>query len=245
MEDIFRVANGPVLWGLAILVVSVVVVQALMYLRMTLYFSERFSILSPDERRIVYKTAAINSIGPAIAIFFVAVSLIAMVGGPVTLMRVGVIGSAVFEFVAADQGARAMGAELGTDSYTLQAFTASVWVMTLGGMGWLLTTFFMTKSLDRAQDRMAVSNPTLIRAIGTATPIAIFFLLGANAAVDKTWLTNITIAADDLAAVATAAIAMVVLNAAGKHRAWLREWSVGFALIAGLIAGYAVGQAMV
>ena len=168
-----------------------------------------------------------------------------MVGGPVTLMRVGVIGSAVFEFVAADQGARAMGAELGTDSYTLQAFTASVWVMTLGGMGWLLTTFFMTKSLDRAQDRMAVSNPTLIRAIGTATPIAIFFLLGANAAVDKTWLTNITIAADDLAAVATAAIAMVVLNAAGKHRAWLREWSVGFALIAGLIAGYAVGQAMV
>lgn len=245
MEDIFRVANGPVLWGLAILVVSVVVVQALMYLRMTLDFSERFSILSPDERRIVYKTAAINSIGPAIAIFFVAVSLIAMVGGPVTLMRVGVIGSAVFEFVAADQGARAMGAELGTDSYTLQAFTASVWVMTLGGMGWLLTTFFMTKSLDRAQDRMAVSNPTLIRAIGTATPIAIFFLLGANAAVDKTWLTNITIAADDLAAVATAAIAMVVLNAAGKHRAWLREWSVGFALIAGLIAGYAVGQAMV
>lgn len=106
MEHVLQIANSPVLWLFAILVVSVVVVQALMYLRMTLSFSKRYAILTPDEVSRIYKTAAINSIGPAVAIFFVAVSLVAMVGSPVTLMRVGVIGSAVFEFVAADQGAR-------------------------------------------------------------------------------------------------------------------------------------------
>lgn len=242
MENVLQIANGPVLWLFAILVISVVVAQALMYLRMTLNFSNRYEILTPEERTRIYKTAAINSIGPAVAIFFVAVSLVAMVGSPVTLMRVGVIGSAVFEFVAADQGARAVGAELGRDSYTLQAFAASVWVMTLGGMGWLLSTFFLTKGLDRTQDRMSVSNPALIRAVGTATPIAIFFLLGANAAVSKSWLSNITIAADNLAAVVTSAGCMVALHAAGKHRPWLREWAVGLSLIAGIAVGFGVGR---
>lgn len=244
MEQVLQTANGMALWLFALLVVSIVVVQALMFLRMTLNFSNRFGILTPAERGIVYKTATINSIGPAIAVFFVAVTLVAMVGGPVTLMRVGVIGSAVFEFVAADQGAKAVGAELGTDSYTLEAFTASVWVMTLGGMGWLISTFFMTKSLDRAQDRMSASNPALIRAIGTATPIAIFSLLGANAAIDKSWLSNVTVASDDLIATISAAAAMILLHAAGKHRAWLREWAVGFALIGGLAAGYIASHAL-
>lgn len=237
MEQVLQIANGPVLWLFATLVIGVVVVQSLLYLRMTLDFSDRYAILTPEERRIVYKTAAINSVGPAIAIFFVAVSLMAMVGGPVTLMRVGVIGSAVFEFLAADQGAKALGAKLGADSYTLQALTASVWVMTLGGMGWLLSAFLLTKGLDRAQNKMSVSNPGLIRAVGTATPVAIFGLLGVNAVIDKTWLSNFKFELDDMAAVVVAALCMVILHMMGKHRAWLREWSVGFALIAGLVAG--------
>lgn len=244
MEQVLQTANGTVLWLLAALIIAVVVVQSLLYLRMTLAFSNRYGILSGEEKKVVYKTAAINSIGPALAIFFVALSLVAMVGGPVTLMRVGVIGSAVFEFIAADQGAKAVGAELGSDGYTLRAFAASVWVMTLGGMGWLVTSFFMTKSLDRAQDRLALSNPQLIRAAGTATPIAIFFVLTANAVIDKNWLSNISVAWDDLAAIFTSAICMLALHQAGKRQAWLREWAVGLSLIAGLAVGYATGHAL-
>ncbi|KRW93766.1 DUF5058 family protein [Paracoccus sp. MKU1] len=242
MEHVFSVANGPVLWLLAGLIVGTVVVQALLYLRMTLRLSNDYGILTRDERLRVYKTATINSIGPAIAVFFVAVSLVAMVGGPVTLMRVGVIGSAIFEFVAAEMGAKAAGATLGTDSYTLQAFTASVWVMTLGGMGWLVSTFLMTKSLDRTRDKLSVGNPQLIRALGTATPVAIFLTLGLGAAVAKTGLAEITVAWDDLAALLIGAGTMLVLGQLGKRWLWLREWAVGFALIGGLAAGYLVGQ---
>lgn len=63
MEQVLQIANSPVLWMFAILVIGVVVVQALMYLRMTLSFSSRYSILTPDETSRIYKTAAINSIG--------------------------------------------------------------------------------------------------------------------------------------------------------------------------------------
>lgn len=244
MEQVLDVANGAILWFLAIILISVVVVQATLYLRMTLDFSNKYNILTEEERKVVYKTAAINSIGPAVAIFFVAVSLVAMVGGPVTLMRIGVIGSAIFEFVAADLGAKAVGAQLGTESYDLKAFTTSVWVMTLGGMGWLVTTLVMTRSLDRAQDKMSVSNPNLIRAIGTATPVAIFFTLAANAAISKQWLSNVKIDLDELAAIVVSAVCMIILTKAGKHRAWLREWSVGFSLVAGLAVGYFTGLAL-
>ena len=243
MENVLSIANGPVLWGFAICIVGVVVVQAFLYLRMTLGFSDRFNILTPDERTTVYKTAAINSIGPAIAIFFVAVSLIAMVGGPVTLMRVGVIGSAVFEFVAADAGAKANGVQLGTDSYTLQAFTTSVWVMTLGGMGWLLSTFFLTKNLGKAQEKLNATNPALIKAMATVTPVAIFGTLIANTAVDKHWLSGITFAHGDLAAIAAGALSMAGLSVLGARWTWLREWSVGLSLVVGLAAGYFTGTA--
>lgn len=243
MEQVLKVANSPVLWMLAALIVSIVVIQALLYLSMTLNFSNQYGILTPRERRIIYKTATINSIGPAVAIFFVAVTLITMVGGPVTLMRVGVIGSAIFEFVTADIGARAFGAKLGSDSYTLQAFTNSVWLMTLGGMGWLISTFFMTKSLDRTRDKLSVGNPELIRAAGTMTPIAIFLVLGINEFLEKSvWLKNVTVSYDDLAALTASAVCMLILHVAGKHRPWLREWAVGFAMVAGLAAGYSASH---
>ena len=41
-----------------------------------------------------------------------------------------------------------MGVQLGTEAYDLQAFTNSVWAMTLGGAGWLVATLVFLK-LDR------------------------------------------------------------------------------------------------
>lgn len=238
MEEVLKVANGPVLWILALLVISIVVVQALMYLRMTLGFSDKYNILTPEDKGIVYKTAVINSIGPAVAVFFVAVSLMTIVGSPITLMRIGVIGSAPFEAAAAGIGANAVGAKVGTDSFTLQAFTASVWIMTLGGMGWLITTMLMTKKLDQAQDKLAVSNPALVQAAGTATPIAIFFIMSANSVMPKKWPKELVFSPDSLVAMVTSIVLMVILHQAGKKQAWLREWGLGFSLIAGVVAGY-------
>lgn len=242
MEEVLSVANGPVLWILALLIISVVVAQAIMYLRMTLNFSNQFNILSKEDKSVVYKTAIINSIGPAVAIFFVAVSLMTIVGGPITLMRIGVIGSAHFEAAAAGIGAEVVGAKIGTDSYTLTAFAASVWIMTLGGMGWLITTLLVTKKLDQAQDKLSVSNPALVQAAGTATPIAIFVILAANSAIKKEWLSNIDISVDKLIAIITSAVLMFVLHQVGKKISWLREWNLGFSLVAGIAAGFFSGQ---
>jgi hypothetical protein len=244
MQQVADVANGATLWALSILVVSVVVVQALIFMRMSLRFSDRFGILDAREKRAVYKTATINSIGPAVAIFFVAISLIALIGGPMTLMRVGVIGSAVFELYAAGQGAVAAGAQIGTESYTLTAFTASVWAMTLGGMGWLVTAFVFTRRLGNAQTSLKKRNPALLLIMGSVTPIAIFGVLAANTAIQKSGLTAISVRPDHLCAVLAAAGGMLAFRLIGAHLPWVREWALGFSLILGLGAGYAAGQVL-
>jgi len=66
----------------------------------------------------------------------IAISMLSLIGDPVTLVRIGIIGSAPIETVGASLGAEAAGAELGAADFTAQAFTNAVWVMCLGGMGW-------------------------------------------------------------------------------------------------------------
>ena len=237
MDDYLTVANSPVMWILALAIVTLVVVQAILYLRRALTLSRDFDLLTPEETSRVYKTATITSIGPAIAVFIVSVSLVALIGGPITLMRIGVIGSAVFELYASAQGATAMGVELGKDGYDLVAFTNSVWAMTLGGAGWLLATLILTKRLGQAQAKMQVKSPRMLLIMGAITPAVIFLVLTLNAVMKKVSLTDVTILHDKLAAALAALLSMVVLRNLGKTRPWLKEWSLGFGLVVGLIAG--------
>lgn len=237
MDDYLSVANSRALWIMALLLVAVVVVQALLYLRHALAFSNRFDLLSPEEKARVYKTATITSIGPAVAVFIVSVSLVALIGAPMTLMRIGVIGSAVFELYASAQGANALGVQLGKEGYDVQAFTNSVWAMTLGGAGWIVATLILTKRLGSAQAKMQASSPRTLLIMGMITPAVIFLVLSINAAFNIKGLGNIQIEADKLAAALGAALSMLAFRQIGKSQPWIREWSLGFGLLIGLAAG--------
>ena len=117
------------------------------------------------------------------------------------------------------------------------AFTNSVWAMTLGGAGWLLATLILTKRLGQAQAKMQVKSPRMLLIMGAITPAVIFLVLTLNAVMKKVSLTDVTILHDKLAAALAALLSMVVLRHLGKTRPWLKEWSLGFGLVVGLIAG--------
>jgi Domain of unknown function (DUF5058) len=238
MQDYLTVANSPILWGLSLLVVGLVVIQALLYLKQALNFSKKFELLTVDEKKRVYQTAVITSIGPAVAVFIVSVSLVAMIGAPMTLLRIGVIGSAVFEIYASAQGATAMGVELGGEGYDLKVFTNSVWAMTLGGAGWIIATLILTKRLGKAQAKMQVSSPKMLLVMGVITPAVIFFVLTMNSVLNKTSLSDIDVEFDKVGAALAAAVSMLVFRQLGKAYPWLKEWGLGF----GLLIGLAVGQ---
>ena len=132
----------------AVFVFVVVIFQAIVFMNLSRKAAPNVGMTN-EEVKTAIRTGFISAIGPSFAIAVVIISLIALLGPPVTLMRIGIIGSAATETAAAGIGASAYGVELGSAEFTTQALANVVWTMCLGGMGWLLFTFFFTKSLGK------------------------------------------------------------------------------------------------
>lgn len=153
MQQAMDLANSSMMWIVASLVIGIVIFQSIKFIQL----ASKTSIdvgMSKKEVRSALKTGAIAAIGPSIAIVIVAISLIAFLGNPLTLLRIGVIGSAPIESVGASFASEASGASLGGEGYNEMVITAIVWTLCLGGMGWLLFTALFTKSLDNMEKKI-------------------------------------------------------------------------------------------
>ena len=88
-----QTANGPVLWGLALPAIAVVIIQSVLIYWLTKRHALKNKTLTDEEIKICLKTGGITAIGPAMAVFILALSMMSMMGAPATLMRVGMIGA--------------------------------------------------------------------------------------------------------------------------------------------------------
>lgn len=232
MLETMKVANSFPMWIIAMLVVGTVIFQAVMFIRIASRASADVG-LTKSEVRAAVRTGAISSLGPSFAIIIVAISLITFIGNPVTLMRIGIVGSAPIETVGASLGAQAAGVDLGSPEFSPQAFTNAIWVMTLGGMGWLLFTALFTKSLGKMEAKVAKkkSNVTLMKAVSTAAMIGAFSYLGGSEMVKGV--------NESIVFVIAFLVMPVILWASNRFKAsWLKEWSLGLIIVVGISVGY-------
>ncbi len=233
MDSVMKLVNNPVMWVLSFAIVSVVVVQTIIYYRLAKQYVSDTNILTKKQVNVALKVGAIGTIGPAIAVFTVAVVLIGMVGGPITLSRVGVIGSAAFESLAASVGSSGT---VGTENITSSLITTASWVMTIGGSGWLISTFFVTKGLDNAQEKMKKSNPKTIAYIASFTPFMVFFIYASQESLKGIKASSYGI----LAATFAGGISMYICNkisSSNSKYTWLREWAMGLSIIVAMLVG--------
>ncbi|BAQ09293.1 translation elongation factor ef-1alpha [Bacillus sp. OxB-1] len=232
MAEVMKVANSFPLWIIAALVIGLVFFQAFKFISLTSKASDSVG-MSKEEVKSAIRAGAISSIGPSFAIVIIAISLLSLIGNPVTLIRIGIIGSAPIEMVGASLGAQAAGAELGSPDFTAQAFTNAVWVMCLGGMGWLLFTALFTKSLGKIQAK-ATSTPknvSLFKVVSTAAMIGAFAYLGSGQMVKGI--------NESVVLVVAFLVMPILLTVAKKYNIkWLIEWSLGIVIIVGLTVGY-------
>lgn len=235
MSEVMELANSKMLWFIAALIVGCVFFQAFKFMSLASKASASVGMSKKDVRAAV-RTGAISSIGPSVAIIIIAISLISLIGNPVSLIRIGIIGSAPIETVGATLGAQAVGSELGTESFTKQAFTAAVWVMCLGGMGWLLFTAIFTKSLGKIQKKAASTEARMsaFKVISTGAMIGAFGYLGSSQMVAGLGASSVLL---------VSAISMpIIMTIANKlNLSWLKEWSLGIVVLIGLILGYFLG----
>lgn len=240
MSEVMQVANGPVMWGITLLTIAVVVVQAVLIYRLTRRHVEKEGTMTKEEIKTALKTGGITAIGPAISVFVLALSMISLLGAPATLMRIGIIGSASTEMSAANMGALLAGVTLGAEELTMPAFGAAMLACAFMSCGYLILIPIISRGLGKSLQRVFTSGesgrPTKLAVFfGTVFP-AIFFLVLA--------VSQIAQGPDYLAVMVAGAVVMFVLNRIARARniGWLKAWSMGIAVLAAMTLGPLFGR---
>lgn len=226
MKDYLKVANDPWLWLMCLPVVSVVAIQAIIFSRKA--FQAAGSVnLTKQEAKDAFRIGAISAIGPAVAVFVVMLGMMAVVGAPMTWLRLSIIGAAPTELAASTMGAKAMGVEFGGEGYGVLEYANSVWTMTLNGIGWLLFVGLFTHKLEGLRDKISKGDSRLTGEIGGAAMLgAMAYLVGGH----------LLAGSGRLVAALAAGVAMVLLGKLSNKMPKLSEYNLGLAMVVGMIA---------
>ncbi|MFD2831234.1 DUF5058 family protein [Corticicoccus populi] len=228
-EEVLSIAGDGVVWMIALLVISFVIFQAIIFFKIAKDAAPAAGLSKTEVVRAA-RTGFISSLGPSFGIAIVIISLISIMGAPVTLMRIGIVGSAATETAAAQIGANAFGVELGDPDFNAQAFTTMVWTMCLGGMGWLVFTLLFTKTLGKTERVVRRRNPKAMAVVSLAAMLGAFGYLLAEQMVS-----GLNYAASGVFALAVMVTLMIVSDK--WNISWLREWSLGISMVCGMIGG--------
>lgn len=228
--DILAIANTPVLWACALGVFAVIFVQTFIYVKAA-HKAGPDAGMAHRELTNAYRAGAVASIGPSLAVVLVAIALLALFGTPAVLVRIGLIGSAATETASAGIAATSMGAHLGGADYTQSVFAVAFAAMSLSGAMWMLVTLVLTPVLARGSKKLATLNPTALAIIPSAALLGAFSMLSIGE-LPKSSVHVITIAVS----AAVMALLLWVAHRFGQH--WLKEWALGFSILAALIVAY-------
>ena len=106
--DAMKIANSIPMWLACALPVAFVILQAVLFARGA-YKSGKKLGLNDKQMKKAMKSSAVTSIGPSIVVLSAMLSLLVSVGGPIGWMRLSMIGSVMFESIAAGLGTSAVG----------------------------------------------------------------------------------------------------------------------------------------
>ena len=129
----FDVANGPVLYVLAGLIVLFVLTQSLLFLRKAWKEAKRIGITAAQLKKAV-TSSAIFSVVPSLPIIISLFAMMPLLGIPLPWIRLSVVGSASYELVAAESAASGLGYSSMSEAASggPAAFAAIAIVMTIG-----------------------------------------------------------------------------------------------------------------
>ena len=221
--EALQIANSLPMWLACGSAVALVIVQALIFVKKAIGAAPEVGV-TKDQVNKAIKSAALTSIGPSIVVLSGMLSLLVSVGGPMGWMRLSVIGSVMFESIAAGIGTGSVGVQLGVDELTPLALTMAVWTMFIGSIGWVIFSTFAADKMDKIQAKLAGSNPAGLTIISSGAIIGVFAAMVSQklVALDK----------NALATVLGAALMFVMMQLTkGEKYAKLREWNLTIAIL--------------
>lgn len=224
MKEYLAIANDPILWLTATPVVILVGIQAYIFSKYA-FKASKATTLTKEQCMKAIKTGAVSAVGPSLSVFVVMLGMMAVVGAPVTWMRLSIIGAAPTELTASTIGAQAMGIEFGSEQYDVTAFASSVWTMALNGCGWLLFCGLFTHKMDKLQDKVAGGNADMMGNICGAAVLGTASYLVIN---------NSKAGMDKFVAALVAAGVMIFLTKVSDNMPKLKEYNLGISMVVGM-----------
>lgn len=185
--------------------------------------------LKDEQLKAAVKTSAITCVGPSIACLAGMFAVMAIMGGPVAFMRLSFVGNSMFELMAVSFGSAATGIQAGVDQMTENGFMASLLVMILGSIPWVLFGTFASDKMDKVQNVIVKKvGKSILPIISTG---ALLGSLGANnstylLAFDKTTISCL---------LGAGIMAAACIIAKKKEIKWLSQWNLTIAIFPAMI----------
>ncbi len=223
--DALSIANSGIMWIACAIPVSIVVIQACIFAKSAWNAGGKVG-LTKDQMRLAMKSAAITSIGPSIVVLSGMLALLITVGAPVGWMRLSLIGSVMFESIAAGIGTKTVGVSLGADPLTAEALCMAVWTMILCSIGWVIFASFSADRMDKVQQKISGGDIAKLVCISTGAVVGVFCAMSAPHLV--------RLNKNSIACV-LGGLFMLIMSKVSANKPRLREWNLTISILAAMI----------
>ena len=227
-SEILKIANSWPVWLCAFSGTAMVLIQTVLFARLAFKNAPGVGLTKEDCKR-GFKSGLISSIGPSMSVFILVFSMVSIIGGPLTWMRLSIIGGADTELTAATIGAKAAGAAtLGGEGYGIEALATSWWTMAINGCGWLAMVALTTHKMGQLREKISGGDPKWMNVFTAAATLGLFAYLMVPYILQ--WDSQC------ISTLLGAAVMMLLMYLSRKVK-WLKEYALGFTIIIGLIVG--------
>lgn len=227
MVETLKIANSLPMWLACSLVVIVELIQAALFIRAARKEADCIGFPKAKLNGAI-KDGAVTAIGPALAGLVVMVSMMAVIGGPITWSRLSVIGAAQTELTVADVAASAMGTSMGAADYGVKALTLCALLMGLNGCGWMLTTTIFTPNMETVRHKISGGDMKWLALLTAGSTLGLFSHL-CSAQVVK------NVSGGATAALVAFATQFIIDNWIAKKAKWIKSYAITIALILGVV----------
>lgn len=222
------VMNSSGMWIACSFMVIVVLLQSFLFLKKSLKRAPEVGLTSQQVKSGI-RGSVLASIGPSLAPILALMSLVIVIGAPLSWMRMNDVGASRTELGMASAAAEVVGGDLMAEVVSNETVAAVVWGMSLNNVGWMLVALFLTKHISKLVVKMNTRfNPKWVSLILAGSSMGLFGYLTANQVVGKT--------PPALVAVAASAVTMLIIDKTLSKYRWIREPSMGICMIVGMAA---------
>jgi len=231
--------NHPLLFGLAGIIVAVVLGQSVYFLVKAMRRSRAIGMDQAKIRKTI-RTAAVFTVAPAVSIVISVIALSKTLGLPLPWLRLSVVGSLSYEAIAAGNALSAMGLELGkVDALTAQQFVNISLVMTISILVGIWLVPVIGRKLLGGMSKMEHRDKKWAEIFQNAMFIGMIaaFLGFVFCDFSRLWIPgdyNPTSGLVPVAVMGVAALVMVALGLAMRKWKWLGDYALPISLVLGM-----------